>query len=360
MRKIIHIDMDAFYASIEQRDNPELRGKPVAVGHGGARGVVAAASYEARKFGIRSAMPSLTAKARCPELIFISPRFDIYHSVSSQIMSIFLEYTNLVEPLSLDEAFLDVTTDLKGIGSASLIAREIKKRIKEETGLVASAGVSINKFLAKIASDYKKPDGFFVILPEKAEQFVATLPIGRFFGVGKVTQKKMNQLGIFTGADLRKVSEPMLVKHFGKAGHAYYLYAQGIDDREVQPDRERKSIGAEDTFEKDLDNRTALTIELYHIARRVWERISEKEFHGRTITLKVKYTDFEIITRSKTLPDVITDFSVFWSISKEILKQVDTSQKKIRLMGLTMSHVDDLSSKGIQLELEFKRGGRIL
>ncbi|MDR1331683.1 MAG: DNA polymerase IV, partial [Tannerella sp.] len=269
MRKIIHIDMDAFYASVEQRDNVELRGKPVAVGYPEARGVVAAASYEARRYGVHSAMPSLTARNKCPSLVFVTPRFDVYHEVSRQIRTIFYEYTDMVEPLSLDEAFLDVTENHKNNPSATLIAREIKRRIYEATGLRASAGVSINKFLAKIASDYKKPDGLFVILPEEAERFVESLKIEWFFGVGKVTAQKMYENGIYTGADLKRHSEQELVRLFGKAGRSFYLNARGIDDREVQAERIIKSISNETTFLKDKDSMTLLLVELYHLAGEV-------------------------------------------------------------------------------------------
>lgn len=356
MRKIIHIDMDAFYASIEQRDFPEYRGVPLAVGYAGPRGVVSAASYEARKYGVRSAMPSTTAMRKCPHLIFAPARFEVYQEVSDQIMEIFLEYTELVEPLSLDEAFLDITENHKQIPSATRIAQEIKKQIKEKTGLTASAGVSFNKFLAKIASDYNKPDGLFVIRPEKAEQFVESLEIERFFGVGKVTAQKMHQLGIHTGADLKKMSEDFLTRHFGKAGHVYYQNARAIDNREVNPNRIRKSIGAENTFETDLEASTKMTIELYHIAKRTWERIEEKEFYGRTITLKIKYTDFEVITRSKTYTEPFKEFRKFWNIAKDMLKQIDTSEKKVRLMGLSISNNEenDFPTDGIQLEFEFK------
>ncbi|MDL2297195.1 DNA polymerase IV [Bacteroidales bacterium OttesenSCG-928-B11] len=352
MRKIIHIDMDAFFASIEQRDNPDLRGKPVAVGMGKERGVVAAASYEARKFGVRSAMPSLTAKAKCPELIFVPSRFEQYKEVSRQIMEIFLEYTDLVEPLSLDEAFLDVTTNHKNIASAILIAREIKEKIYKETQLTASAGVSINKFLAKIASDYRKPNGLFVILPNEVEIFVEQLPINSFFGVGKITAKKMRHLGIYTGADLKKWSREGLIRYFGKAGIAYYDYARGIDNRPVIPDRVIKSVGAENTFEQDLNNPTTILVELYYVAKRVWSRIVMKDFHGKTITLKVKYADFEIISRSKTIPRPVVNFNQFWTISKELLKLIDYSQRKIRLMGLSLSNAEE-SEDNRQLELEF-------
>ncbi|MDR0430860.1 MAG: DNA polymerase IV [Tannerellaceae bacterium] len=357
MRKIIHIDMDAFYASIEQRDFPEYRGKALAVGHAEARGVVATASYEARRYGVRSAMPSKTALRKCPHLIFVPPRFDVYKEVSGQLMDVFLEYTDLVEPLSLDEAFLDVTENHKNIPSATLIAKEIKQRIYEVTGLTASAGISYNKFLAKIASDYNKPDGLFVVHPKDAEHFVETLEIERFFGVGKITAKKMHQLGIHTGADLKMMSEMQLVQHFGKAGHMYYENAHGIDDREINPNRIIKSVGAENTFETDLEASTKMTIEFYHIARRTWERIETKAFYGRTITLKIKYTDFEIITRSKTFPVPVDNFKFFWDSAKEMLKHIDTSQKKVRLMGLTISNNEEhrpLSQEGIQLELKFK------
>jgi DNA polymerase-4 len=356
IRKIIHIDMDAFYASVEQRDFPEYRGKPLAVGSAEARGVVATASYEARRFGVRSAMPSTTALRKCPQLIFAPPRFEVYREVSEQINEIFLDYTDLVEPLSLDEAFLDVTENRKKMASAVLIAKEIKVRIREKTGLTASAGVSINKFLAKIASDYRKPDGLFVILPKDAEHFVEALEIERFYGVGKVTAQKMHLIGIHTGADLKKFSEERLVHHFGKAGHTYYENARAIDEREVVRNRVRKSVGAENTFETDLGASTTMQIELYHIARRVWERIEEEQFYGRTLTLKIKYTDFEIQTRSKTLPSPFKTFRVFWDTAKEMLKHIDTSEKKIRLMGLSISHHEDaqLPSGGIQLKLKFK------
>lgn len=359
MRKIIHIDMDAFYASIEQRDNPELRGKAVAVGHGEARGVVAAASYESRKYGVRSAMPSTVALKKCPHLIFVPPRFEVYKSVSQQIMDIFHEYTDLVEPLSLDEAFLDVTVNNINMPSATIIAGEIKKRIKEVTGLTASAGVSFNKFLAKIASDYDKPDGLYVIRPEEAEKFVETLDIERFYGVGKVTGEKMHKLGIHTGGDLKRFTEEALVRHFGKAGHIYYNNARAIDNREVTPNRVRKSIGAENTFDADIETSTKLTLELYQIARRLWERIEAKRFYGRTLTLKIKYEDFEINTRSRTLPARIDDFQLLWSTTKDILSQNETSHKKIRLMGISISNAEEEQRNfPIQLRLDFKEHER--
>ena len=353
MRKIIHIDMDAFYASVEQRDNKALQGKPVAVGYSEARGVVAAASYEARKYGVRSAMPSLTAKNKCPQLIFVSPRFDVYHEVSTQIREIFLEYTDLVEPLSLDEAFLDVTKNHKNNLSATLIAREIKQKVFDKTGLKASAGVSINKFLAKIASDYKKPDGFFVILPHEVESFVENLKIERFFGVGKVTLKKMHEYQIYSGYDLKQFAEAELVKLFGKAGYLFYLNARGIDHREVEPNRITKSISSETTFLQDKNDLILLTIELYHLAKEVMERMDKEQFYGRTVTVKVKYADFKIITKSKTLPQKLTDFQSFWQVAKGIMKQVDLSAQSVRLLGLGISNADDKTGeKYTQLELD--------
>ncbi len=354
MRKIIHIDMDAFYASIEQRDNPEYRGKPLAVGYSGDRGVVAAASYEARKFGIHSAMPSKTALKKCPHLIFAPARFDVYKSVSQQIMSIFFEYTPLVEPLSLDEAFLDVTENLKNMPSATLIAREIKQRIKAETGLTASAGVSVNKFLAKIASDYRKPDGLFVITPDMVEKFVEGLPIEKFFGIGKVTAEKMHALGISSGIDLKQQSEEMLVYHFGKVGRYYYGCARGIDERVVNPDRIRKSMGAENTFLSDLGSVDELSNELHSIAEEVWQRISSRNFYGRTVTLKVKYADFEQITRSKTQLHQIKNFDEFWSVAHDLLEQVDLSRKKVRLIGLTQSNAEDSLEQPLQQAVQLK------
>ena len=357
MRKVIHMDMDAFYASIEQRDNPAYRGKPLAVGYSSERGVVAAASYEARRYGIHSAMPSKRALKKCPHLIFAPARFDVYHEVSRQIMEIFLDYTELVEPLSLDEAYLDVTVNHRHIPSATLIAREIKKRIKETTGLTASAGVSINKFLAKVASGYKKPDGLFVITEKEAEAFVETLKIEQFWGVGKVTAEKMHRLGIHGGADLKRMSEPFLVRHFGKAGHLFYQNARAIDDRQVNPDRKRKSIGAETTFLTDLNDRAELTVQLREVAEEVWRRVSKREFYGRTTTLKVKYADFEQITRGRTLPGFINEFNGFWQTAQELFDGVDLSEKSVRLIGLTISNAQEIEHpKTYQLELDFDWG----
>ena len=354
-RKIIHIDMDAFYASIEQRDNPDYRGKPLAVGYAGERGVVAAASYEARRYGIHSAMSSKKALIKCPELIFVPSRFGAYKAVSEQIRNIFIDYTDLVEPLSLDEAYLDVTVNNMNIPSATIIAREIKQRIKETTGLTASAGVSINKFLAKIASDYKKPDGLFVVTDKEAEGFVETLKIEQFWGIGRVTAERMHRLGIYTGADLKKISEAQLVKYFGKAGHAYFFNARAIDNREVIPDRIRKSIGAENTFMTDLDDRPVLVDQLYAIADEVWKRVSKRNFYGRTVTLKVKYEDFELITRRRTLTEFINDFGLFWGNAKELFENIDINMKKVRLIGLSVSNFNEIERpKTYQLKFDFK------
>ncbi len=300
VRKIIHIDMDAFYASVEQRDNPELRGQPVAVGGSQERGVVAAASYEARKFGVRSAMASVIAKRKCPDLIFVRPRFDVYKSVSLQIRKIFAEYTRLIEPLSLDEAYLDITENLKGIVSATWIAEEIRARIRSETGLPASAGVSYNKVLAKLASDHNKPDGLFVITPESGPGFVEGLPVRQFHGVGPATARKMEQLGIRTGLDLRAQTEAFLQQHFGKAGAYFYWASRGIDERPVRADRIRKSVGAENTFPIDLFTYEAARDALREIVGKVWDYCERSGVRGRTATLKVKYANFRQITRSRT------------------------------------------------------------
>jgi len=355
-RKIIHVDMDAFYASVEQRDNPELRGKPVAVG-GQIRGVVAAASYEARRFGVRSAMPSITAKRRCPDLIFVKPRFDAYREVSHQIRAIFHEYTPLVEPLSLDEAYLDVTEDLKGIGIATTIAREIRARIKAETGLTASAGVSYNKFIAKLASDQNKPDGLCVIPPAKGEAFVATLPVSRFHGIGPKTAEKMAKLGIQYGADLRAQSLAFLQHNFGSSGDYYYNLARGICHRQVKPNRPYKSIGAEDTFMTDLIDEEPLVAELDRISQTVWRRIEEKQIKGRTVTLKVKYRDFQIVTRARSLDRNVADREEFLGIGVGLLRTMLPLAKPVRLIGLTLSNLtesadrDDLEPEELALEL---------
>src|SRR5918993_2394471 len=298
-RKIIHIDMDAFYASVEQRDDPTLKGKPVAVG-GGHRGGVAAASYEARRFGVRSAMPSVTAKRRCPDLVFVKPRFDAYKAVSNQIRAIFADYTELIEPLSLDEAYLDVTEDRLALGSARASAEQIRARIRAETSLTASAGGSYCKFIAKLASDQNKPDGICVIPPARGAAFVATLPVKRFHGVGPVTAAKMERLGILTGADLAAWSREQLDAHFGSSGEWYWKIARGIDERPVRPDRPYKSVSAERTFDEDLSEAGALAAELERVAGFAWARIERAEVFGRTVTLKVKFADFTIVTRSKS------------------------------------------------------------
>jgi DNA polymerase-4 len=344
--------MDAFYASVEQRDNETLRGKPVAVGYSEARGVVSAASYEARKYGVRSAMPSVTAKKKCPHLIFVPARFDVYHEVSRQIREIFLTYTDLVEPLSLDEAFLDVTQNHIQNPSATLIAKEIKQKIHIKTGLTASAGVSFNKFLAKIASDYNKPDGLFIITPDKAASFVESLQIEQFFGVGKVTARKMHENGIYTGLDLKQHSEVELVRLFGKAGRIYHQNAHGIDDREVKPDRITKSISNETTFLEDKTDPMLLGVELYHLAKEVYGRFTEEKFYGKTVTVKIKYNNFKIITRSRTLSQKIMDFQIFWSTAREILKQIELAAP-VRLIGLGISNAVSESPKPYtQLKLD--------
>lgn len=351
IRKIIHVDMDAFYASVEQRDDPELRGKPVAVG-GQHRGVVMAASYEARKFGVRSAMPSVTAKRRCPELIFVKTRFDVYRAVSQQIRAIFLDYTDLVEPLSLDEAYLDVTDDRKALGSARAIAEDIRRRIREECQLTASAGVSYCKFIAKLASDHRKPDGLCVITPERGPDFVASLPVARFHGIGPVTAKKMARLGILTGADLREWSLPALETQFGSSGRWYWRICRGIDDREVKPDRPYKSVSAERTFDEDLSDPERLTAELTRIAGYAWDRVKRAEVSGRTVTLKVKYGDFTIITRSKSFASIVPDLETFTRAGHALLDALHPLPKGIRLLGLGLHNLtEDNAQDAIQLGL---------
>jgi DNA polymerase-4 len=343
-RKIIHVDMDAFYASVEQRDDPSLKGKPVAVG-GGHRGVVAAASYEARKFGVRSALPSVTAKRRCPELIFVKPRFDVYRAVSYQIRAIFADYTDLVEPLSLDEAYLDVSEDRHGLGSARAIAEDIRRRIREETGLTASAGVSYCKFIAKLASDHRKPDGLCVITPEKGPDFVASLPVARFHGVGPVTANKMERLGILTGGDLREWTVPALQAHFGSSADWYWRICRGIDEREVKPDRPYKSVSAERTFDEDLIDPDRLAAELERIAGYAWDRVKRAEVTGRTVTLKVKYGDFTLITRSKSFAGPVPDLEAFTSAGQALLAALQPLTKGIRLLGLGLHNLAENSQE---------------
>ena len=343
--------MDAFFASVEQLDNPELKGKPVAVGGSGERSVVAAASYEARKFGVRSAMPSLTAKKLCPGLIFVKPRFERYQEVSAAIFEILREYTDKVEPLSIDEGFLDVTTDLKNIGSATLIAREIRGKIKERTGLTASAGISVNKFLAKIASDIKKPNGQFVIPPEDASRFIEELPVERFYGIGKVTAEKMHKLGVHNGKDLKSWDLTSLVRNFGKVGMFYYKIVRGEDDREVEPNQERKSVGTELTFDKDLTTRFEIVAELYKIEKELMKRLEESDASGRTVTLKVKFNDFRQITRSKTLQNYIRDFETLHREVASIRKLMKLEGSRIRLLGVSVSNLETEECSDRQLHL---------
>lgn len=347
IRKIIHIDMDAFYASVEQRDNPEYRGKPVIVGGfpEGRGGVVATASYEARKFGVRSAMPSKQASKLCPQAIFIRPRFEAYKAASQKIREIFHRYTDLVEPLSLDEAYLDVTTDKLGIGLALDIAAQIKKSIKEELDLTASAGVSVNKFVAKIASEIKKPDGLTFIGPSKITSFMESLPVEKFFGVGKVTAAKMKEMGMFTGKELKKYSVEELVKHFGKNGNFYYQIVRGIDDRQVEPNRETKSLSAEDTFPYDLTRLEDMNQELDKIAALVEQRLLYYGLKGRTVTLKIKFSDFKIITRSKSYPHPVNENGIIASTARQLLEETAPEGKQIRLLGISLSNFGEPDQK---------------
>ena len=354
-RKIIHIDMDAFYASVEQRDHPEYRGKPIAVGHEEQRGVVAAASYEARRFGVRSAMSSLRARKLCPELIFVPGRMEVYKDVSRQIHAIFHDYTDLVEPLSLDEAFLDVTENKPGIELAVDIAKEIKRRVKEELHLVASAGVSYNKFLAKVASDYRKPDGLCTIHPDQALAFIDRLPIEAFWGVGPVTAERMHRMGIHDGRTLREYSLQGLTRVFGKAGQLYYDFARGVDPRPVVAERVRKSVGCERTLERDITARASVVIELYHVANELVGRLSRAGFRGNTLTLKIKFGDFTVRTRSVTVPDELTTLAVILPIAKRLMNEIDYSNHPIRLIGLAVSNPRESDAgKWIQLELPFR------
>jgi DNA polymerase IV len=340
LRKIIHIDMDAFYASVEQRDNPEYRGKAIAVGGSpeGRGGVVATASYEARKFGVRSAMPAKKALQLCPKIIFVKPRFDVYKKVSGQIREIFHRYTDLIEPLSLDEAYLDVTQDKQGIGSAIDIAKQIREAIRDELHLTASAGVSVNKFVAKIASDLNKPDGLTFIGPSKVASFIEKLPVEKFFGVGKVTADKMKKMGLHTGADLKKLTEAQMTRSFGKTGKFFYKIVRGIDDREVRPDRETKSIGAEDTFPFDLTTMDEMTYELDKITRIVHERVLRHGLKGRTITLKIKYHNFRIVTRSQSFTEGIDDKKLISETVRQLLLSTDPEKARIRLLGISLSN----------------------
>jgi DNA polymerase-4 len=340
LRKIIHVDMDAFYASVEQRDNPALRGRPVAVGGSAKRGVVAAASYEARKHGVRSAMPGVTARRRCPQLLFVKPRFEVYREVSRQIHTILARYSDLIEPLSLDEAYLDVTADKAGLGSAVATARALRGAIRAELALTASAGVSYNKFLAKVASDQNKPDGLCVVRPEQGEAFVATLPARRFYGVGPRTAERMARLGLHTGADIRAQSLAFLTRHFGSSAAYLYRASRGIDERPVRADRRRKSIGGERTYADDLHRDAELRTALEDIIELVWERIARHGARGRTVTLKVKFADFRQITRSRSVAPQVSAREDFARVSRELLEALLPVPRGVRLLGLTLSALD--------------------
>lgn len=358
-RKIIHIDMDAFFASVEQRDRPELRGLPIAVGHDGPRGVVSTASYEARRFGVRSAMPMTRAKRLCPQLIIVPGRHEVYKAVSQQIRAIFHEYTDVIEPLSIDEAFLDVTKNKTGTEMAVDIAREIRQRIRDSLNLTASAGVSYNKFLAKIASDYRKPDGLTVIHPDRALDFIAGLRIEQFWGVGPRTADRMHYMGIFTGADLRKCSLRHLTEVFGKMGRTYYDFARGIDLRPVETEYVRKSVGCEHTLESDISTRSAAIIELYHTVIELVRRLDKDKFEGHTLTLKIKYGDFTQITRSITLHDYLQTKDEILPAAKRLLRDVKfSSDHPIRLIGLSVSNPSPEAemhrAKWVEGYLEFK------
>ena len=362
LRKIIHVDMDAFYASVEIRDNPSLRGKPVVVGGmPNSRGVVCTCSYAARKFGVHSAMPASRAHQLCPQAVFLHPRFEVYREISRQIRKIFFDYTDLVEPLSLDEAYLDVTCNKRGIPYATRTAREIKARIFKETGgLTASAGVSFNKFFAKVASDLQKPDGLTVIPPDKAEELLETLPIGKFYGVGKVTEKHFLKIGIKTGGDLKKLSRLELMRMFGKTGEFYYEIARGIDTREVEPNRERKSLGTEITFQSDITDLTEMIPVIQQQSQEVSDDLKKKALAGRTITLKVKFFDFKTITRSRTLDSYTDNADVIASVARELLLASDAGKIAVRLLGVTVSNFPELekieSPTGVWLQPEFDFG----
>ena len=351
-RKIIHVDMDAFYASVEQMDNPLLRGKPIAVGGSENRGVVAAASYEARKFGVRSAISGVLAKKNCPELIFVKPRFDRYKEISNKIQQIFHDYTDLVEPLSLDEAYLDVTINKKGNPSATLLAQEIRERIFKEVGLTASAGISVNKFVAKIASDYNKPNGQKTVNPDEVISFLEALPIRKFHGVGKVTTEKMYQLGIFTGVELKSKSLEFLEKHFGKSGVYYYYVVRGIHNSEVKSNRITKSVAAEHTFDVNLSSEIFMLEKLEIIAAALEKRLKKYNLAGKTVTLKIKYSDFTQQTRSKTLPYFIADKALILEIVKELLFQ-ERMKDSVRLLGISLNNLNTEEKKFVVVQLKF-------
>ena len=354
-RKIIHIDMDAFFASVEQRDHPELRGKPIAVGGSSKRGVVAAASYEARRYGVRSAMASMTAARLCPPLIFVKHRFDVYREVSNQIRAIFEEYTDLVEPLSLDEAFLDITDNKKGMRSGTMVAEEIRQRIFEETQLTASAGVSFNKFLAKIASDINKPNGIKVITPEEAIPFLESLPVEKFFGVGKVTAARMHKMGIRTGADLKRLTELEMGQRFGKVGRYYYRIVRAEDRRAVNPNWVRKSIGAERTFSEDLLTQESMIERLEFIGEKVFRYMEKHDNFGRTISLKMKTPDFQTVSRSKTFGSEVKDWEGFISVVRDLLRDNWVDNLSVRLLGVSVSNLQrEHRGEGVQLEFDFE------
>lgn len=351
VRRIIHIDMDAFYASVEQRDAPALKGQPVAVGRSQERGVVAAASYEARKFGVRSAMPSVVARRKCPHLVFVPPRFEVYRAVSAQIHAIFARYTPLIQPLSLDEAYLDVTHPLLPRPSATAIAQEIRAAILAETGLTASAGISYNKFLAKLASDYRKPNGQFVILPKAGAEFVATLPVSTFHGIGPATAARMNALGIYTGADLKAQTLPFLSQYFGKAASFYYGIARGEDHRPVEVDRPRKSLGKETTFEQDLHTPDALLAALTSLANMVWRACGKRHISGRTVTLKLRYADFTQLTRSTSLQTLVQNEAHLAETGRFLLTPLLPLAQGVRLLGLTLSALDSTENPATETQL---------
>jgi len=341
LRKIIHIDMDAFYAAVEQRDNPSYRHKPIIVGgRPDSRGVVATCSYEARKFGVHSAMPSSRAYRLCPQAVFVKPRFEVYKEVSNQIRLILSGYTERIEPLALDEAYLDVSDVALCRGSATLIAREIKQKIRRQTGLTASAGISYNKFLAKIASDINKPDGLYLITPERGPAFVEQLPVGKFNGIGQATEKKMHALGIKTGSDLKKWPLPLLVRHFGKSGQHYYQLARGIDNRSVNNDRRSKSVSVEVTFQQDIENQAIILQHLHMLLEKALTKLTAKQLTAHTLTIKIKYHDFVQITRSRTLSQAITTVQGFDVVFAELLKNTGGETKKIRLLGVTLSSLN--------------------
>lgn len=360
LRKIIHVDMDAFYASVEELDNPELKGKPVAVGGSEKRGVVSAANYEARKYGVRSAMSGYMAKKNCPHIIFVKPNYARYSEISKKIRAIFYDYTDLVEPLSLDEAYLDVTVNKKGNPSATLIAKEIRQRIFDELGLAASAGISINKFIAKVASDINKPNGQKTVNPEEVLEFLEKLEIRKFYGVGKVTAQKMYKLGIFTGKDLKNKSKEFLDEHFGKSGRYYYHVVRGIHNSEVKPHRIPKSVGAERTFSENLSSEIFMLERLEHIAEELERRLSKSKIAGKTVTLKIKYSDFTLNTRSKTLPYFVSDKTLILETAKDLLYQEEL-QNSVRLLGISLANLNTEKKKAepkeesvsVQLKFDF-------